>query len=148
RSAGSGDSARSTGDGVSRDRRGVEDPGRDGEEPSEPGTSGAGAGSAAAEKFFMTCGELEILLCDYVDGVLDEAGAGGVESHLQTCPACAELARDAKEAVAFVERVAEVEPPVQLTARILAETGSGRHGQLGKRPGIRAWLMNWAAPVL
>jgi hypothetical protein len=96
----------------------------------------------------MTCGELEILLCDYLDGVLDDAGARGVESHLKTCTACAELARDAREAIGFIERTAEVEPPAHLTARILTETGSGRHGQLGKRIGIRAWLKDLAAPVL
>lgn len=96
----------------------------------------------------MTCGELEILLCDYLDGVLDAAGVRAVESHLATCPGCAELARDSKEAVAFVERVAAVEPPAQLTARILAETASGRHGPLGRPRGIGAWLKNLAAPVL
>jgi hypothetical protein len=96
----------------------------------------------------MTCGELEILLCDYLDGVLDDAGARSVESHFQTCPACAAMAHDAKEAMGLIERAAEVEPPLQLTARILAETASGRHGHLGKPIGIRAWLVNWLGPVL
>jgi Putative zinc-finger len=96
----------------------------------------------------MTCGELEILLSDYLDGVLNAADVRSVESHLETCPACAELARDAKEAIGFMERAAEIEPPPQLTARILAETGSGRHGRLGKPLGIRAWLVNLLGPVL
>ena len=93
----------------------------------------------------MTCGELEILLCDYLDGVLDEAARRGVESHLETCPACAEMARDARQAMALIERASEVEPPPQLAARILTETASGRHGRLGKQ---RGWWRTLIAPVL
>jgi len=96
----------------------------------------------------MTCGELETLLSDYLDGVLGAAAARRVESHLETCSACGELARDAREAMVFVERVAEVELPPQLTARILAETASGRHGRLGKAQGIGAWFKNLLGPVL
>jgi len=96
----------------------------------------------------MTCGELEILLCDYLDGRLDGEAARGVEKHLETCAACAELARDSRAATAFLERVAEVEPPPQLLARILTETASGRHGRLGRAGGIGGWLLNLLAPVL
>jgi anti-sigma factor RsiW len=96
----------------------------------------------------MTCGELEILLCDYLDGALDAGGVRSVEAHLATCPGCAELAVDARSAMALVERAAEVEVPAQLTARILAETGSGRHGRLAGPRGIRAWLQNLLSPAL
>ena len=96
----------------------------------------------------MTCGELEILLCDYLDGGLDGEAARGVEAHLETCAACAELARDSRAATAFFERVADVEPPPQLLARILTETASGRHGRLGGARGIGGWFENLLAPVL
>jgi hypothetical protein len=44
--------------------------------------------------------------------------------------------------------VAEAEPPAELLARILIETGSGRHGRLGRAKGIGGWLENLLAPAL
>ena len=88
----------------------------------------------------MTCSELDILLCDYLDGTLSAGDARSVETHLESCPACAEVARDARLAMSFMERAAEVEPPPQLMTRILHETASGRHGRLGRPSGIRAWF--------
>ena len=67
----------------------------------------------------MNCAELEILICDYVDGTLAGGQKAEVESHLEACPACAELARDSAAAVAFMERAADVEPPPELITRIL-----------------------------
>ena len=42
----------------------------------------------------MNCADIEILICDYVDGTLNAAQRADVERHLSACPACAELARD------------------------------------------------------
>ena len=67
----------------------------------------------------MNCAELEILICDYVDGTLRSAEKAEVERHLAACPACAELARDSAAAVAFMESAADVEPPPELITRIL-----------------------------
>jgi Putative zinc-finger len=67
----------------------------------------------------MNCAELEQLICDYVDGTLTAARKADVERHLETCPACAEVARDSAAAVAFMERAADVEPPPELITRIL-----------------------------
>jgi len=67
----------------------------------------------------MNCAELEILICDYVDGTLGPAERADVERHLAECPACAELASDSSAAVAFIERVELVEPPPGLVTRIL-----------------------------
>ena len=67
----------------------------------------------------MNCAEIEILICDYVDGTLAAGPKAAVERHLAECPACAELARDSAAAVAFIERAAEVEPPPELVKRIL-----------------------------
>jgi hypothetical protein len=88
----------------------------------------------------MTCSELDILLVDYLDGTLSPGDARSVETHLESCSACAELARDARLAMAFMERAAEAEPPPQLLTRILHETASGRHGRLGRPSGIRSWF--------
>ena len=62
----------------------------------------------------MNCTDLEILLCDYVDGMLRGEEKALVETHLAECPACAELARDAGSAVAFMGLAANVEPPAEL----------------------------------
>ena len=67
----------------------------------------------------MNCADIEILICDYVDGTLAPAARADVEHHLAGCPACAELARDSAEAVRFIERAADVEPPQELISRIL-----------------------------
>ena len=67
----------------------------------------------------MSCAEIEILICDYVDGTLAPASRAEVERHFAACPACAALARDAAAAVAFMEHAAEVEPPPELVTKIL-----------------------------
>jgi len=67
----------------------------------------------------MSCAEIEILICDYVDGALAPALRATVDSHLAACPNCAALARDSAAAVAFMGRAADVEPPPELITRIL-----------------------------
>jgi anti-sigma factor RsiW len=69
----------------------------------------------------MRCAELEILLADYLDGAVSDVEKSAVEAHLAGCAACAELARDAAGAVAFMDRAATVEPPPGMVARILAD---------------------------
>lgn len=69
----------------------------------------------------MRCAELEILLADYLDGAVSGAEKSAVEEHLAGCAACAELARDAAGAVAFMDRGAAIEPPPGMVARILAD---------------------------
>jgi hypothetical protein len=73
----------------------------------------------------MTCSDLELLLAEYVDGNLRGEEKSAVEEHLKLCPECAELARDAAAAVAFMERAADVEAPPELVTRILFEMTSG-----------------------
>jgi anti-sigma factor RsiW len=74
----------------------------------------------------MTCAELEILLCDYVDGTLRGEEKSAFESHLSGCSACTELAKDVVGATAFLERVAVAEPPAELLTRILHQIPQGR----------------------
>jgi anti-sigma factor RsiW len=69
----------------------------------------------------MRCAELEILLADYLDGAVSSAEKLAVEAHLGGCAVCAELARDAAGAVAFMDRTATVEAPPGMVARILAD---------------------------
>ena len=73
----------------------------------------------------ITCAEFEILLADYLDGTLGAGEKTAVESHRDGCAFCAELARDAAGAVAFMGRVATVDPPAVLVSRIVAEVTHG-----------------------
>ncbi len=92
----------------------------------------------------MNCAELEQLICDYVDGTLTAAQKAEVERHLETCPPCAELARDSAAAVAFMERAADVEAPPELITRILFDAPWTK-----KEPakGL-GWLRKLLAPIV
>jgi Putative zinc-finger len=94
----------------------------------------------------MNCADIEILICDYVDGTLAPAEKAELELHLAGCPACAELARDSAAAVAFIERASTVEPPPDLITRILFEAPWSK-GK-ARRKGARAWLAGILSPVL
>src|ERR1700732_3090643 len=93
----------------------------------------------------MNCAELEVLICDYVDGTLDAAGRAVVERHLAECPACASLAADSAEAVRFMECAAAVRPPPQLITRILFDAPWRKHAQAS---GVRGWLDRIFSPLL
>jgi len=94
----------------------------------------------------MTCAELEILICDYVDGTLGTDARTTVEQHLATCGKCAELARDATAAVGFMERAADVEPPPELMTRLLFNA-PWVHPKTAAT-GIRNWFRKLLHPVL
>jgi hypothetical protein len=93
----------------------------------------------------MTCADLEILICDYLDGTLGPDQKADVERHMARCAACAELAKDAGAAVAFLERVPAIEPPPELLTRILFERPHKKPAALGF---LRNWLGNLAQPLL
>lgn len=95
----------------------------------------------------MKCADLEALLCDYVDGTIAGPERATVELHLKSCEACGELVADARAAVAFFERVPEVEPPAALVNGILFEARGGRTAA----PKTQSWkrmLRRMFEPVL
>jgi len=93
----------------------------------------------------MTCAEFEIILCDYLDGALDSARKQTVETHIQECQACAEFARDAGAAVAFMERAEEVVPPPELMTRIAFTIPASRVASSERKAGF---FERWLRPVL
>jgi len=95
----------------------------------------------------MNCAELEELICDYVDGTLTAARKADVERHLEACPSCAEMARDAAAAVTFMERAADVEPPPELITRILFDAPWTRKAP-AKSWGPFSRLGKMVAPIL
>jgi hypothetical protein len=94
----------------------------------------------------MTCADCEILICDYLDGALTPDRKAAVERHLEGCPECAAMARDAAAAVAFMECAASVEPPPELITRILFEApwSAGK----AKPAPWRKWLAGALSPIL
>lgn len=96
----------------------------------------------------MTCAELEILLADYVDGTLHGEPKSVLENHLAGCVQCAELARDAAAAVAFMERAAVVDAPPELVTRILFEVTDGPSRAAVKPSWARKVFGKWLEPLL
>src|SRR5436305_9819202 len=93
----------------------------------------------------MICADLEILICDYVDGTLAAAQKAEVERHLAACPACAEMARDSATAVEFMQCAANVEPPPELITRILFDSPWSKGKQKSK---LREWASALLSPIL
>jgi anti-sigma factor RsiW len=93
----------------------------------------------------MNCAEIEIRICDFVDGTLPPGEKAEFERHLATCESCAELARDSASAVAFMERAAEVEPPPELITRILFDAPWSKSRQRSKP---REWALALLSPIL
>lgn len=96
----------------------------------------------------MNCADLEILLCDYLDGTLSPDGRAEVERHMAGCPNCAALARDVTAAVSFMERAAEVEPPPELLTRILFELPPAHHARARQPSGLRRFFQGRLQPML
>jgi anti-sigma factor RsiW len=74
----------------------------------------------------MNCAEIEILICDYVDGTLTTAQKAQVNLHLAVCPACTELARDSAAAVRFIAKAEDVTPPAELVTGFCSKPRGGR----------------------
>jgi hypothetical protein len=96
----------------------------------------------------MNCADLEILLCDYLDGTLAPGRRADVERHIAGCPGCAAMARDVSTAVSFMERAADVEPPPELLTRILFELPPAHHARARQPGGLRRFFQGRLQPVL
>jgi hypothetical protein len=96
----------------------------------------------------MNCLDLEVLLCDYLDGTLPEGQKTELERHLSACAGCAGLARDAAVAVEFMGRAAAVEPPPELITRILYSLPPARQARARQPGGIRKWFSHLVQPML
>jgi hypothetical protein len=90
----------------------------------------------------MTCAELEILLCDYVDGTLHAQERTALEEHLAGCSACRQLAEDVASVTAFFERVPEAQPPAELMTRIMhhAPLGPARADEPAAGAARPSWI--------
>jgi anti-sigma factor RsiW len=96
----------------------------------------------------VNCTDVEILLADYVDQTLRTEEKSALEAHLAGCTACAEMARDAAGAVAFMERAAVADAPPELVTRILFELTAGPSRAVIKPSLARRLFGRWLEPVL
>lgn len=96
----------------------------------------------------MTCTELELLLCEYIDETLAADERAAVEAHLTDCAACREFARDAAAAVSFMERAATVEPPAVLVTKILQQVPSRQPVTVKAKSAFGQWIGKLFEPVL
>lgn len=90
----------------------------------------------------MKCAEIEILLCDYVDGTLRPEDRTALESHLAGCDACKQLADEVVGVTAFIEHVPHADPPPELLTRILHQAPIGHQSASERVPGDPA--PSWA----
>ncbi len=93
---------------------------------------------------------LTALLCDYIDGTYRRPKRQIVEVHIGACTDCAQLVRDSRFIMEFVDRSEEVTPPKELFTRILNQVPqSGFAAQLANS---QNWLNRTVraifAPVL
>ncbi|HKD05035.1 MAG TPA: zf-HC2 domain-containing protein [Bryobacteraceae bacterium] len=95
----------------------------------------------------LSCEQFEVLLADHIDGALAEAAREEFVRHLEACAACAAYAAEVQSAVSFMEIAADVEPPADLTGKILHATNAGWEFKLRAR-GVRGWINRTFAPVL
>jgi hypothetical protein len=94
----------------------------------------------------MNCAEIELLICDYVDGTLTTAQKAQVNLHLSACPECMQLAKDCAVAVRFIERAEEVQPPPELVTKIIFDAPWRKNKSAVE--GLRGHLAAWMRPVL
>ena len=99
----------------------------------------------------MNCAEFEVLLADSMDGALAapgrEAERDAFAQHLESCEACAAMAKEVRGVMALMELAADPEPPRELAGQILHATNSGWELKL-RSGGIRGWINRKFEPIL
>jgi hypothetical protein len=97
----------------------------------------------------MKCADVEMWLADYLDGTLASDLRTEVEEHAATCPVCRVFMAEAREGLAALSQLEEVEPPEDLVTRIAFHAPVGRTRHWWERPGVLSRLTsNWLQPVL
>lgn len=89
------------------------------------------------------CARARDLLGAAFDEPLDRVARALVDAHLETCPACRDVAAAMDEAVSALPALAEIDPGPAFTRRVLAATS---RRPAGRRAGDR-WRAAWTALV-
>ena len=106
----------------------------------------------------MTCSDVERVLPELLDGAPDGAFPTGFDTHLKSCPACADLVSDLKLISSEARQLAATEEPaprvwVRIAAELRAEGLIREPESAPARPILvptsprRRWSVWWLAPV-
>lgn len=74
----------------------------------------------SADVEHLTCKEFVEVLTDYLEGVLDPAERADVERHIVICRGCSNYIEQMRSTIDLLGRIAEEEPGVAHSARLLA----------------------------
>jgi anti-sigma factor RsiW len=97
----------------------------------------------------MQCGEVEILLADYLDGTLSLEEQTALEQHTSACVSCRALLDDASSAVRFLTQADDVTAPPELITRIAYGAPYGRVRFPFERQSLWSRLTaKWLQPIL
>jgi hypothetical protein len=97
----------------------------------------------------MNCGEVEILLADYLDDTLSVEEKAALERHASACASCQALLEDASAAVRFLRHAEDVAPPPELITRIAFGAPYGRVRMPFERQSVWSRLTSkWLQPML
>jgi hypothetical protein len=73
----------------------------------------------------MGCSQFESLLAEALDGALPQQVRPAFEAHSRSCPSCGPMLKEAREGMALLAGLEDVEPPRNLLHNVLAATTMG-----------------------
>ena len=86
-----------------------------------------------------TCEQTELLLSDYLDGLLSAAERHEFDAHVNTCERCTPLVSSVTHALSGLHSLPQIEPPARLVYNILDKTLGPRETVTGWAA-VRAWF--------
>jgi putative zinc finger protein len=92
-----------------------------------------------------TCEQTELLLTDYLDGLLQPEQQRAFDLHVNSCERCTPLVSSVTHAVANLRALPELETPPRLIYNILDATLGPREAVTGWAA-VRAWVRGLASP--
>lgn len=96
----------------------------------------------------IQCSQFEGLLPDALDGLLSEEASRGFEAHAAECPVCGPMLAEARQGMAWLQNLEELEPPRSLVHNILAATSAGvKEAQAAPKAMKPGWIARAWKPV-
>jgi hypothetical protein len=92
-----------------------------------------------------TCEQTELLLTDYLDGLLSSELRHDFDLHVNSCERCTPLVSSVSHAIANLRALPELETPPRLVYNILDATLGPRETVTGWAA-VRAWVRSLASP--
>ena len=92
-----------------------------------------------------TCEQTELLLTDYLDGLLQPEQQHAFDLHVNSCERCTPLVASVSHAIANLHALPELETPPRLVYNVLDATLGPRETITGWAA-VRAWLRHLASP--